>query len=852
MTVPPSLLVLLMCAATPAVAFLVQSTQSGRGPVVMASWAHHEVPYWIDNAGSADIGAAQTINILRQSLEVWQDVEGSRLRFREEGLSTDRSAARRDRRNLLIFDETGETLDAPVGSGVIAVTRINSDSETGEILDADIIFNGRDFRFSAVPTSGRILLHDVAIHEVGHLIGLDHTPLGGNPARRPTMNPFYFGDGPGEASSLAADDVTGIRVLYPTPSFASASGTITGRVADPDGVDIFGAHVTARNLATGDIHSTLSGAEAGVRDRGAYALRGLPAGDYELQIAPVGGGLDESNFSDLFEVFDTDFPAEYFGNTEVAANALAVHVTAGSPSAGFDFTTGFIVDGVPFVQFADVPGNTPDAQGPYNAFFDITNARRIEVFVDVDGETFSLTGENLGLGMFRAQIPGQPVGSHLRYRITAESEEGNTVNYPDNDGWLEFDVIRLTGEPLAFAVLRTAGVLNVFDTGARREVARVDVGEDPIQILPSHDGRFLYVSDLGSSEITVIDAATFRVAERILVASEPLDMALSPDGATLYVSNSGASGLTSIDVSTRQVLGFVSVGAQDTGPHGIATSGDRVYVTDLHANRVLAVAGGRVVARIPVDGGPRSLATDATGQRLYVTSFNNGNLTIINTATDAVEVVIALPISGAFAIAISPEDDRAYITGHADGVVVVVDLASGDVIESITVGTDPRGLSFSPAGDRLFVTTSSSGEIYVFDARSHEALGIFPAAGGPRGISVVEAPVPVEAATAVEAIDTTPQAWGLSEVYPNPFNPETNLSLTLPVHADVAMEVYNIAGQRIRRIDLSGRSRGRHNLSWNGLDDLGHAASSGTYVFVVRQNGTGSPVMATRKGLLLR
>ncbi|MFP6592759.1 MAG: matrixin family metalloprotease, partial [Candidatus Latescibacterota bacterium] len=250
--------VALLLTASPASAFLVQSTQSGNGPVVQVSWAGDEIPYRIDAVGSDDLGTARTAQILRESFAVWEDVEGSRLRFRDEGSSTGIEASRRDRQNLLIFDETGDVLDAPAGSGIIAVTRMDSDVRTGNILDADIVFNGRDFRFASEPTAGRILLRDVAVHEIGHFIGLDHTPLSGTPERRPTMNPFYFGDG-GEAATLAADDITGIRALYPTTAFAASSGTITGHVADIEGTSVFGAHVTALNLDSGDTYSTLSG-----------------------------------------------------------------------------------------------------------------------------------------------------------------------------------------------------------------------------------------------------------------------------------------------------------------------------------------------------------------------------------------------------------------------------------------------------------------------------------------------------------------------------------------------------------------------------------------------------------------
>lgn len=837
---------LLLLVAVPAMAFLVQSSQSGN-QVLQLSWQQDEIPFRIDDAGSADLGPTVTARILRESFAAWEQIDGTSLRFRDEGLTSNTPAARRDRRNVVIFDETGEILGAPEGSGIIAVTRLNSDSQTGAILDADIIFNGLDFRFSENPAPGRVVLSDVAIHEIGHFIGLDHSPLGGPAQQRPTMNPFYFGDGPGEATSLAPDDITGARVLYPTTAFTNASGHIQGRVADADGAAVFGAHVMAENLDTGALHSTLSGADSGRQDPGAYTLHGLPPGPYRVHIEPLPSGLDESNFSDLFRNLDAGFPAEFHGNTAEPLLSPAVVVSAGARTRGIDFATGFVEPGIPFVRSVDGPGNTPDTIGPYRTFLDIVNAQRVWLDVDTDGQRSTLPADVLGDGLFGVSIPGRPVGSQIRYRVLAESDEGNRIEYPLDGSWLSFGVIGLSGSPLAFTVLRDDGVLGVFDTGSDGEVARVDVGEDPVQVLSSPDGRFLFVSNLGSSEISVIETATFRVASRILVAAQPLDMALSPDGSTLYVANSGASLLTAIDVESQTVNSFVSVGALADGPFGIAAGQDRVYVTDLNANQVLAVADGRVAARIDVADGPRSLALASDGDQLLVTSFGGPDLTIIDTATDRIEARIPMGVSGGFAVAVDESERRAYVTAHVEGVVVVVDLTTLSVVDRLPVGDNPRGLSFSPDGGRLFVTTAASNRIEVIDVASNESLGGFTALGGPRGISVLAAPEePTSTSVAVD--NTVPQQWQLSQAYPNPFNPATSLTVTVPRDGSVQLDVFDLLGQRIRRIDSGSLSAGTHRLRWDGLDGRGRPVGSGVYLLVA----TWDTSRLSRKVMLLR
>jgi hypothetical protein len=187
------------------------------------SWKNPEkINFSLDRAGSDDLPAETAHRLLRESFAAWEAVPGSRVGFADQGLADLDAPSGDDRVNLVIFDETGEWLQAPRGAGIIALTRLNSNSLTGEIGDADIIFNGRDFRFGQGQQANRVELKDVAVHEIGHLIGLDHTPLDGAAQIRPTMNPYYGDDGPGAASTLEADDQAGARYSIPAPPSSPA------------------------------------------------------------------------------------------------------------------------------------------------------------------------------------------------------------------------------------------------------------------------------------------------------------------------------------------------------------------------------------------------------------------------------------------------------------------------------------------------------------------------------------------------------------------------------------------------------------------------------------------------------
>ena len=100
------------------------------------------------------------------------------------------------------------------------------------------------------------------------------------------------------------------------------------------------------------------------------------------------------------------------------------------------------------------------------------------------------------------------------------------------------------------------------------------------------------------------------------------------------------------------------------------------------------------------------------------------------------------------------------------------------------------------------------------------------------------------------SISMVPASLALFQNRPNPFNPSTAISFSLPTAQRVRLSVYNVEGKRIRTLmdEIIPATPGKIEVEWDGRNEQGEFAASGTYVYRLE---TGGKVL-TRKMLLVR
>jgi len=95
---------------------------------------------------------------------------------------------------------------------------------------------------------------------------------------------------------------------------------------------------------------------------------------------------------------------------------------------------------------------------------------------------------------------------------------------------------------------------------------------------------------------------------------------------------------------------------------------------------------------------------------------------------------------------------------------------------------------------------------------------------------------------------TKPIVTILKKNFPNPFNPSTTIAFDTHKEGIVAIDVFNIKGQKVKTLLNEFRTAGNHKIVWNGQDDNNHYVSSGIYFYRMKTGG----YTATNKMLLMK
>jgi YVTN family beta-propeller protein len=159
-----------------------------------------------------------------------------------------------------------------------------------------------------------------------------------------------------------------------------------------------------------------------------------------------------------------------------------------------------------------------------------------------------------------------------------------------------------------------------------------------------------------------------------------------------------------------------------------ATRG-RLYVAlaSATASRVLALdmVDQKILQNIWINETITGLAFDERRNRLYITgglapnATGYGFVSVFDPSTAT--LITRFALSGRpWAVLVSPDGSRLYLSLHTTGTLLVLDADTGRTLKAVPLGPQPRGMALSPDGKRLYVAVTDASDVYAVNTSTLE------------------------------------------------------------------------------------------------------------------------------------
>jgi photosystem II stability/assembly factor-like uncharacterized protein len=145
----------------------------------------------------------------------------------------------------------------------------------------------------------------------------------------------------------------------------------------------------------------------------------------------------------------------------------------------------------------------------------------------------------------------------------------------------------------------------------------------------------------------------------------------------------------------------------------------------------------------------------------------------------------------------------------------------------IFVGTDIGIFQSTDEGANWISFNSGFPSVQIYDMKYKQTVGLILVATHGRGCWTFD----LNSTLGIDPFGQIPEQYNLSQNFPNPFNPSTNIEFDLPKYGFVTLEIYDVNGRTIDKLVNTNMNAGHYQIRWDASN-----YSSGVYFYKISTN----------------
>lgn len=217
-----------------------------------------------------------------------------------------------------------------------------------------------------------------------------------------------------------------------------------------------------------------------------------------------------------------------------------------------------------------------------------------------------------------------------------------------------------------------------------------------------------------------------------------------PSGKALY----GNSSVVAFDLATQAASlvwspGLVSANAFEPGAVGVNVPTGKIYAADDSGSIVVIdIATGSATTLSGPGTEPVAIAVNSATNKIYVANFQSSNVTVIDGATNTLNLVTDAKATNPTGIAVNETTNTIYVTNSGSNNVTVIDGQADSIVSTVPAGTFPIAVAVDPQTNFVYVANNGDskaniqGNVTVIDGTTNTTTTLTdPTAIGPIAVA---------------------------------------------------------------------------------------------------------------------
>jgi YVTN family beta-propeller protein len=286
--------------------------------------------------------------------------------------------------------------------------------------------------------------------------------------------------------------------------------------------------------------------------------------------------------------------------------------------------------------------------------------------------------------------------------------------------------------------------VSVIDGLNFQRIATIPVGKNPSGVAANPKKNEIYVVNAESNNVSVVNAEKNQVVATIGVHRKPFFISVSADGTRGYVANSESNNVSAIDLVAHKVIATTTVGVSP-GIASVSPDGGTVLAT-LRGEDAVAVLeatpqGLKMRAKIPACKQPGEVVIVSESNKAFVACSGGSQVAVLQlrkSGISADDKLLALLDVGKTPIhlALKPDGGEIFVSNFDSGTFSEIATNTNDVGGSYLIGSSPvRGLVANDNAT-LYVTDFNSDSVAIYDITINRLLATVHVGNKPEALAL--------------------------------------------------------------------------------------------------------------------